>query len=143
MDEDDYRGLIELVKEQMASHGLSELGADENYLVFSSEDDESRLPAPHQHLLALLEAFRVHVKLTHRGTVEESLARIHEACSGEGPSAAEIILSREIGEGRDSVRVFLPEELPDRSEVLFQIEFLIQRLRDEPGPDVPTSRFRR
>lgn len=132
MEEDDYRSLIDLVKGQMADYNLAELAADENYYIQFGEDEDVRLPPPRKNLLHLLEAFRVHVKLSHQGTVEHALERIGEVCREARPEDAILVVPTDTAALRE---ISLSKEIPDRTEVLEQLDELLEALRLDSGPE--------
>jgi hypothetical protein len=130
MSDEEFLHLIELVEGLLREHGKADIAAESNFVETpESEEGTARLMEPREHLIALLEAIDIHLMLNDSSVAKRSLALISEACDGEGPPGAIVIMPSR----RD---ISLQENLlhlPDFQHVREELKKLIYRLREIPG----------
>lgn len=122
MTEDEFRELLELVRNRLASLGLGDLTDDDLYRV-SPERDE--LVRPDKQLIEMLGRTLEVLNEFDGATVDRALNRIADVSTG-APSDVELILPTD----RGPRRIELSRELPRLDGVRQQLETLIARLAE-------------
>ena len=126
MDEEDFRALIEVVAEELALSGASDLADERHYTTTDPESGETELYDPLKRLVEMLSAFERYVAIQDRGVAEASLAMIRRAVRGEGPTRAVVELANDRG-----AREIDLVEAPDLAEVREDIAGIIRRLMED------------
>jgi hypothetical protein len=126
MDEEDLRALIEVVAEELALSGASDLADERHYTTTDPEGGEPELYDPLKRLIEMLRAFERYVAIQDRGVAEASLAVIRRAVRGDGPTRAVVELANDRG-----AREIDLAEAPDLAEVRKDIIGIIHRLMED------------
>jgi hypothetical protein len=134
MEEDDYRELVEIVKQRLTDYGLSDIADDHNFRVPDPDlAGVYRLPEARKHLILLLEAFEFHLKWTDKNTVAGSLHKLQRQVD-KGPRNAVI----EFPDVDGTRRIFLTE-LQDLSGLREELQELIAALKGEGFEPSPSA----
>ncbi len=126
MDEEDLRALIEVVADELALSGASDLADERHYTTTDPEGGESELYEPLKRLIEMLSAFERYLAIQDRGVAEGSLAVIRRAVRGDGPTRAVVELANDRG-----AREIDLAEAPDLAEVRKDITGIIHRLMED------------
>lgn len=126
MDEEDFRGLIELVAEELTLSGAADLADERHYTITDRETGETKLLDPTKRLVEMLRAFERYVAIQDRTVAEASLVAIQDAVRDEGPTRAVV----ELADDRGPREVNLAEA-PDLAEVRRDINHIINRLMED------------
>ena len=133
MDEEDFLGLIDLFKNELAARGLAEIGEDRHFLDANSlPDGVARFMPPKAHLLELLRAFERHLLANSVSTARTALTLINESIESEvGPISdieiTEIQSGADLDDGEAGVSIL---EAADYDECLSVVRNLIKELEN-------------
>lgn len=128
MEDEEFIRLIQLVEGQLRERGLAHVAAEENFIELPELDEPARLMEPKERLIALLEAFDIHLMLNDSSVARRSLSLISEACDGPGPETA--IVVKPLDRGATPTENLL--DLPNLDNLREELKKLLYRIRETP-----------
>jgi hypothetical protein len=132
MEEEDFRELAQVIRQQLQELGLESVADIDNYVV--DAEGERRRPSARVLVFEMLKAFDRHVALLDRSVYEHAMGGIREVISeGARPEDAVIQIDPGVSEIVGARDLFSLRDVHDIGEVRVSLRRLIESLeRDEP-----------